>query len=261
MAPSIPALRRAALHRPWPLADEITAVAATEPTHRFLNNPSGQLAYVYLTQLVKMAAEQHLHRPFNQVSVLDWGCGKGHVSKLVRGLHPQRLESCDVQAEKDDSAFGQPTPILQRFDISVTPLTHPYKLPYPDSSFDMVLSFGVLEHVPDDRASLRELVRVLTPGGLFFCFFLPTKLSWTQKVAHLRGNNYHDRLYSELGVKEMLHTAGFELLDLWYRQLFPKNGVRYPSFRRFERLDQALAEHTPLRYFATNLEFIATKPS
>jgi ubiquinone/menaquinone biosynthesis C-methylase UbiE len=60
---------------------------------------------------------------------------------------------------------------------------------------------GVLEHVPNDQASLSEIVRVLKPDGLFFCFFLPTTLSWTQKVAHMRGNDYHDRLYDEKMVK------------------------------------------------------------
>jgi len=51
-----------------------------------------------------------------------------------------------------------------------------------------------------------------------------------------------------------------ELLDTWYRQLLPKNSVRYPNFRLFERLDQFTTEHTPLRYFATNIEFVSAKP-
>lgn len=256
---SIAALRHRVFNTPWPLDEEVTRIAAAEPSHAFLANPSGQLAYRYLTWFVKIFAEQHFQRPFAEISVLDWGCGKGHVSKFVRDLGPAVLESCDIEADENDSAFGQPTPILDQFSIAVTPLIHPYELPYPNSSFDIVLSFGVLEHVPDDRASLGEIERVLTPGGLFFCFFLPTTLSWTQKVAHMRGNNYHDRLYGEREVNGMLRDAGFELLDLWYRQVFPKNGVHYPAFRTFEKLDQALTERTPLRVFATNLEFVATK--
>jgi SAM-dependent methyltransferase len=38
-------------------------------------------------------------------------------------------------------------------------------MPYPDGSFDLVFSHGVLHHVPDVRAAQREIHRVLRPGG------------------------------------------------------------------------------------------------
>jgi SAM-dependent methyltransferase len=244
----------------WPLDEQLAAIASGTPSHQFLQNPASQLPFIYLTQYVKAAAEAHLGRPFGQISVLDWGCGKGQVTKLMRDLRPGTIESCDVELDKDDSSFGQATPLLKHFEIPVTPLRHPYQLPYPDASFDVLLSFGVLEHVPDDMASLAEIHRVLTPGGLFFCFYLPTSLSWTQKLAHMRGNDYHDRLYSRRKVENMLSSTGFNLLDLWYRPLLPKNTVQYPAFRTFERLDQWFTRHTPLRLFATNIEFASAKP-
>jgi SAM-dependent methyltransferase len=197
MTDAVRALRRKVFSTNWPLDENITAVSATLASHKFLENPSGQNLYVYSTRFVKALSEQHFKRPFSDISVLDWGCGKGHVSKLLRDLEPRMLESCDIVTEKGDSAFGQETPILERFGIPVTPLEHEYVLPYESGSFDVVLSVGVLEHVPDDRASLTEISRILKPGGLFFCFFLPTHLSWTQKLAHLRGDFYHDRFYNE----------------------------------------------------------------
>ncbi len=257
---SVHSLRTEVFSKDWPLDHEITAAAATQPSHNFLKNPSGQYLYVYLTRFVKALSEQHFGCPFGDLSVLDWGCGKGQVSKLLRDLGPRHLESCDILTDKDDSAFGQETPILKQFAIQVKPLEHEYILPYDDASFDVLLSVGVLEHVPNEHASLLEIKRVLKPGGLFFCFFLPTDLSWTQKLAHLRGNYYHDRFYNEPLVKELLASAGLELLDVWYRQLFPKNSVRYPNFRLFERMDQFMTENTPLRYFATNVEFVSVKP-
>jgi 2-polyprenyl-3-methyl-5-hydroxy-6-metoxy-1,4-benzoquinol methylase len=259
MNPSVRALRLEVFSKDWPLDPQITAVAAQLPSHSFLRNPSGQFVYIYLTRFVRAVSEHLLQRPFSTLSVLDWGCGKGHVSKLLHDLGPGSLESCDIASRDEDSAFGQDTPIISRFNIPVTPLNHEFELPYGGSTFDVVLSVGVLEHVADDRASLNEIKRVLKPGGLFFCFNLPTTRSWTQKVAHLRGNHYHDRLYDKPRIETMLSSAGMELLDLWHRQILPKNSVYYPNFRFFEKVDQFVTFNTPLRVFATSIEFVSSK--
>ena len=44
-------------------------------------------------------------------------------------------------------------------------------LPFPSDTFDLILSHEVLEHVADDRVSIREMIRVLQPGGrlVLFC--------------------------------------------------------------------------------------------
>lgn len=39
-------------------------------------------------------------------------------------------------------------------------------LPFRDGAFDLVVCYHVLEHIPDDRAAMRELARVLSPGGI-----------------------------------------------------------------------------------------------
>jgi ubiquinone/menaquinone biosynthesis C-methylase UbiE len=123
----------------------------------------------------------------------------------------------------------------------------------------VVLSIGVLEHVSNEPASLAEIARVLKPGALFFCFFLPTRFSWTQQVSRWSGDTYHNRLYTQHHVREMLSAVGLELMNCWYRQLLPKNSMHYPKFRFFEKLDLFMTENTPLRYFATNLEFVSFK--
>ena len=254
-------LRTKTFAKDWPLDEEIRETASTIASHRFLANPSGHYPYVYLTQFVKALSEMHFGLPFTQLSVLDWGCGKGHVTKLLRDLGPKQVESCDLLSGGDDSSFGQEVPIIKRFNIPVRPLQHEYILPYDSASFDVVLSVGVLEHVSNESASLAEIARVLKPGALFFCFFLPTRFSWTQQVSRWTGDTYHDRLYSERHVRQMLSAVGLDILNYWFRQLLPKNSVRYPKFRLFEKLDLFMTENTPLRYFATNLEFVCSKPT
>jgi SAM-dependent methyltransferase len=256
---ALSAIRVETFSRYWPLDEEIRRTAAALPSHSFLANPSGQYLYIYLTRFVRAACETQFRRPFSELNVLDWGCGKGHVSKMLRDMGPKHLHSCDLLSDRGDSAFGQDVPIIQGFGIQVRPLQHEYLLPYESGIFDTVLSVGVLDHVSNEQASLIEIDRVLKPGGLFFCFFLPTRFSWTQQISRWMGVDYHDRLYTAKRIKTMLEPTGLKLLDLWYRQLLPKNSIHYPYFRLFERLDQFATEYTPFRYFATNIEFVSTK--
>lgn len=48
-------------------------------------------------------------------------------------------------------------------------------LPYPDASFDLVVGHAVLHHIPDVEVALREVLRVLTPGGRFVFAGEPTR--------------------------------------------------------------------------------------
>ncbi|MGB3617501.1 MAG: class I SAM-dependent methyltransferase [Catalinimonas sp.] len=241
------------------LNDTLTRMSAGELTHRFLTNPPAQHIYLYQTDYVRTFSELWFGRSIREMDVLDWGSGKGHITFLMR-QQGARVVSCDLLAtDVDDSSFRQTTPIIAEAKIDVVPLTDEVRLPFADASFDVVLSFGVLEHVGQDQASLHEIKRVLRPGGLFFCFFLPYQYSWTQKLAHLRGDFYHDHLYGHRQVQSMTERAGLRILDFWHRQLLPKNSVRYPLYRWVDRLDNWLCWYTPVRHLATNIEFVAAK--
>lgn len=65
------------------------------------------------------------------------------------------------------------------------------RLPFPDASFDVVYSWGVLHHTPDSDRAIREAVRVLRPGGRL-CVMLYARRSWVAfglwgRYALLRG--------------------------------------------------------------------------
>ena len=231
------------------LDDYLVGVAARETSHGFLGGAT-QGCYRRLIDLLTSIYEQQ-QLSTAQVKVLDWGAGKGHISYLLRKAGFQ-VTSCDLRSGADDSSFSQHTPILAEQGIMVQPLERECDLPFDSGSFDLVVSFGVLEHVSDDLGSLKEIRRVLKPGGLFFFCFLPYWLSWTQRLAHLRGNYYHPVLYSKADVRRLADEAGFDLDCVWHGQLFPKNAL--PHSNLLERTDRFLTNWTPLKYLATNLE-------
>lgn len=224
-------------------------VAMREPSHRFLSGAT-QGCYLRLVSLLTDIYRQR-QADLGQVRVLDWGAGKGHISYLLSKAG-FTVVSCDLQSGGEDSTFGQFTPIVQERGIEVVPLARECEMPFEDASFDLVVSFGVLEHVDDDLGSLQEIRRVLKPGGVFFFCFLPYWLSWTQRLAHLSGNYYHPVLYSISDVRRLAQGAGFELDSVWHGQLLPKNSL--PNNQTLERIDRFLTDWTPMKYLATNLE-------
>jgi SAM-dependent methyltransferase len=110
------------------------------------------------------------------------------------------------------------------------------RLPFDDAAFDVVLSCGVLEHVPDEVASAAEIARVLRPGGLFVIFQLPNQLSVVEWLSERLIGVAHDRRYWLREVRALLDGAGFTMVSRHYGSMVPKNLDRLPFLRRlFDR--------------------------
>jgi SAM-dependent methyltransferase len=252
-------IRQVSFRKKYDLDTQLINTVSESASNQFLTNPPIHTIYLYLVDFVTQLSAKWTEKDLSDIKMLDWGTGKGHISYLLqkKGV---KVTSCDIfDSEATDSTFGQDTPILKEFGIEVDPLEHPYKLPYEDESFDVLLSFGVLEHVPNDEESIKEISRVLRKDGLFFCFHLPQPLSWTQKIQHLRKNFYHDRFYTKKTIDHLTKVSGLEVLDMWHRAFFPKNTINYPMHHTVEKLDLFFTENTFLKHLATNIEFVATK--
>jgi SAM-dependent methyltransferase len=104
-------------------------------------------------------------------------------------------------------------------DVAVGDAEH---LEFPDSAFERVYSWGVLHHTPDTPAAVRELIRVLAPGGEL-CVMLYGRRSWLAwalwgRYALLRGRPWRSVSFVLAHHMESEGTRGFTVREL--REMF-----------------------------------------
>lgn len=125
---------------------------------------------------------------------------------LLRDLRPSRLVSVDF----DPAADGRSVDV----QASLT------DLPFADAVFDFLLCLHVLEHIPDDRAAMSEIARVLSPAGLGllqvpWSASLPTDEEVEPATAAERirrfGRADHVRQYGGTTLDDRLRAAGLEV--------------------------------------------------
>lgn len=90
------------------------------------------------------------------------------------------------------------------------------QIPYADEFFDMVLAFDVLEHVENDAAAVKEIIRVLKPGGAFV-FTVPA-FNFLYS-SHDRALS-HFRRYNKATLRALLRDLTCVELSYWVFSLF-----------------------------------------
>lgn len=152
--------------------------------------------------------------------LLDVGCGRGRHSfeALVRGLDV-------VSVDLDELALKQTvSDALDLRDAGLIPAgpsggctrADALRLPFADGVFDRVVASEVLEHIIDDEGVVRELFRVVRPGG---SIVVTVPRRWPERVCWLLSDEYHEvdgghvRIYSASGLRTKLRLAGFALTD------------------------------------------------
>jgi SAM-dependent methyltransferase len=152
------------------------------------------------------------------LSLLDVGCGPGTITvDLARRLAPGRVVGIDSAAEIIEQAAGLAFDEgVGNADFRVGDI---YALDFPDASFDIVHAHQVLQHVANPVAAMREVRRVLKPGGLFAARDVDYGgVSWYPEIAGLTNwmTTYRDVHYWNGGdpdagraLKAWAHLAGF----------------------------------------------------
>ena len=223
-------------------------VLAGEPLPRHLGNMDANLRFLDATGLV------HAGR-----SVLEIGCGTGALLHALRerGCNAQGVELRQTFIDQARAWYGD-LPITRVSDL---------RLPFADHSFDVVLSFDVFEHIADSDGHLREVRRVLRPGG---SYLLQTPNKWTNVVFEtIRWKSLtawreeHCALHSLGELETRLRQHGFNTVRAYDVPVV--NDFFRAKVRRYAGLPGSLAlavvnpDRFPLK-FRTNLYVQATLP-
>lgn len=216
-------------------------------------------------EMIQQAAGRRL-----EGRVLDNGCGIGaylsRLSEAATQAHGLEFDTARARRAGEDAPN-----VVQAAGEA---------LPYPARSFDFVLSHEVLEHVEDDRAAAREIVRVLRPGGRLALFvpnrgypfethgvfwrgryrfgniplinYLPSPVR-ERLAPHVRAYRSSDlaRLFDGLPVRTVERTIIFGAYD----NLIARFG--WPA--RLLRDAMHLLERTPLRWFGLSHFWVLEK--
>lgn len=155
--------------------------------------------------------------------LLDCGCGTGYNLAMLADYG--RPVGFDLTPAGLAFARGRGFPLAR------ASITH---LPFRDASFDVLTSFDVIQIVPDDGAVLKEMARVLAPGG--------TAIVTAPAMAVLRGGHAaewpEERRYSRTRMRRLAEAAGLrvERVTYLFASLFPLMlGVR--TLRRLWEAD------------------------
>ncbi len=162
--------------------------------------------------------------PQDDDRILDGGCGRGFYLRFIR--HVSRAELIGVELEfaylraAQKALSGEGRIMLVNGSLGV--------LPFPAGYFDKAILSEVLEHVSDDVAVLKEVARVLKPGGLIaitvpnanypFWWDPINKTLETLFKTHIRRGMLagiwanHIRLYTRDQLRQAVSLAGLENL-------------------------------------------------
>jgi SAM-dependent methyltransferase len=218
------------------------------PIPRHLGNRDANLRFIDATGVLR-----------SPVEVLEIGSGTGALLYELRG-RGIRAQGVELRQEFIDQArhwYGE---------LPLTRVTGT-ALPFPDRSFDVVMSFDVFEHIPDSDAHLREVWRVLRPGGVYL---MQTPNKWMNTIfetirwrSFVRWREDHCSLHSLSELTARLQRNGFVRVRPYdvpvVNEFFREKVRRYAGWPGVAVLRVLNPDRFPLR-FRTNLYVEARKP-
>ena len=185
------------------------------------------------------------------ITVLDLRCGTGRCTlKCVeKGIHVVGL---DISRRMLNVA-GHNT--VKHKELITFLLGDAENLPFKEGSFDAIISFGTLHHLPNPKRAIEEIGRVLKVGRFFFAhepnsrdFLYPIDNFIAKKIVKVKEEHYHGKLnpkdvkiwLSDIGINAKIRTSAYRFIP--YIRYYPKNVELSKSILQ---LIDAICEHIP----------------
>jgi ubiquinone/menaquinone biosynthesis C-methylase UbiE len=153
--------------------------------------------------------------------ILDVGCGNGRYTRfLLRRADPDAMiTGFDLSQKMLRRARRRVA--SDRVSFVAADLTH---MPYADGTFDAVVCGWVLEHLPDPRPGLRELARVMRPGGRLL--LMATEDTLTGAFC---SRMWHCRTYNRAELRQVCRDCALEwerhFWFSWLHAIFRLGGI------------------------------------
>lgn len=180
-----------------------------------------------------MVLEDYLKDQFNNLNLLDIGSSTGIITNI---LSKKFLNTVGIDI--DEKAINYSKCNFENDKLHFF-IQDSMNINYPDNSFDVVNCTHIYEHVPDSLQLMREIYRVLKPGGV--CYFsagnrlvfmeahykLPLLSIIPKWLAHKyiklfrKANSYYETHLTYWGLKKLV--SKFEVID------YTRNIIKYPT--------------------------------
>ena len=173
------------------------------------------------------------------MKVLDFGAGEGG---LVAQALSQGIDAfgCDVyNAQSPYTLTRAPTARALHEQGRLRPIATPYRLPFEDATFDIVVSDQVFEHVLDYPQAIDELWRVMRPGGAWLHAF-PSRYRPLEGHIHVPFTSlFRPRwwlwLWALLGVRNVFQKDLSVAEVVEWNAHFLEHATNYPPTRQVKR--------------------------
>ncbi len=156
--------------------------------------------------------------------VLDIGSGLGGPAFVLAETYGASVVGIDLEPHLVQLATQRSRE--KRLEARTEFMTvEPGRLPFPDQSFDVVLSCGALTQIEDKETMFRDCLRVLRPGGALTCYdWMKSEGEYSEEMRYwfkMEGLTYN--MESPARYEQMLEAAGFVDIAIvdrsdWYRR-------------------------------------------
>jgi SAM-dependent methyltransferase len=146
--------------------------------------------------ILRSFVSRHFASNTKPLRILNAGVATGATSLMLNEFG----DVTSVEYDQDCCEFLRENVLPEVVQASLT------ALPFPDASFDLVCAYDVIEHIEDDVLALREIKRVLKPGGHFHITVPAFQLLWSSHDVV----NHHYRRYRRKLLLQRIQEAGLQ---------------------------------------------------